>query len=377
MKKIYLIVGARPNFMKAFPIYNALKNDFELKLIHTGQHFDEKMSKIFFEQLGFPKPDIHFELHEKSRAGEIENKLYIDNNKYLNNKDEVIFDLLTLSNIGQISEIRDNLHKIFYDDQPDLIIIFGDVTSTLSAALAAYKLGIQIAHIEAGLRSNDLSMPEEVNRILTDYISTYFFVTEQSGINNLNNEGFNNNIYLVGNTMIECLEYFKNKALETKSNINLGYQNKDYVLVTLHRPSNVDNIEELKIIINDLNKLYDNIIFPVHPRTKKNLEKLNVSKNILLCEPQGYLEFICLEINAKYIITDSGGIQEESTHLSVPCFTLRNNTERPITLIENGGTNQLIKKIENLLITQFPKNNIWDNLSSMRIKNILIENINN
>ncbi len=370
MKKIYLIVGARPNFMKAFPIYNALKNDFELKLIHTGQHFDEKMSKIFFEQLGFPKPNIHFELKSKSRAGDIDNKLYINNNKYLNNKHEVIFDLLTLSNIGQISEIRDNLYNIFYDETPDLIIVFGDVTSTLAAALAAYKLGIQIAHIEAGLRSNDLSMPEEVNRILTDYISTYFFVTEPNGIQNLNKEGILNNVYLVGNTMIECLEFFKEKAIETKANINLGYENKNYILVTLHRPSNVDNLEQLEIIINDLNNLCDNIIFPVHPRTKKNLEKLNVSKNILLCEPQGYLEFICLEINAKYIITDSGGIQEESTHLSVPCFTLRNNTERPITLIENGGTNQLINKIENLLIMKF-KNNIYKDNPSLQIKNIL------
>ncbi len=371
MKKIYLIVGARPNFMKAFPIYNALKNDFEIKLIHTGQHFDEKMSNIFFNQLGFPKPDIHFELFEKSRAGYIEDQLYINNIEYLKNKKKVINDLSILNDIGQISEIRDNLYKIFYNDKPDLIIVFGDVTSTLSASLAAYKLQIPIAHIEAGLRSNDLSMPEEVNRILTDYISTYFFVTEPSGVNNLNKEGIKNNVYLVGNTMIECLEFFKKKALETKANINLGYKNKDYVLVTLHRPSNVDNLEQLKIIINSLNKLYDNIIFPVHPRTKKNLEKLNISKNILLCEPQGYLEFICLEINAKYIITDSGGIQEESTHLSIPCFTLRNNTERPITLIENGGTNQLINKIENLLIMNFNKNNIWDNLTSTRIKNII------
>jgi UDP-N-acetylglucosamine 2-epimerase (non-hydrolysing) len=370
MKTIYLIVGARPNFMKAYPVYKAL-NNFTIKLIHTGQHFDEKMSNIFFNQLGFPKPDIHFELCEKSRAGYLEDQLYINNLEYLKDKKKVINDLLILNNIGQLGEIRDNLYNIFSNGKPDLIIVFGDVTSTLSASLAAYKLKIPIAHIEAGLRSNDLSMPEEVNRILTDYITNYFFITEPSGITNLQSEGITNNLYLVGNTMIECLEIFKSKALQTKSNINLGFNNKEYILVTLHRPSNVDNITQLKYIIDDLNKLYENIIFPVHHRTRKNLEKLDLAKNIILCEPLGYLEFICLEANAKYIITDSGGIQEESTHLSIPCFTLRNNTERPITLIQNGGTNQLINKIENLSIIKFNKNNIWDNMASSRIKNII------
>jgi UDP-N-acetylglucosamine 2-epimerase (non-hydrolysing) len=370
MKTIYLIVGARPNFMKAYPVYKAL-NNFRLKLIHTGQHFDEKMSNIFFNQLGFPKPDIHFELFEKSRAGYLEDQLYINNLEYLKDKKKVINDLLILNDIGQLGEIRDNLYKIFSDNKPDLIIIFGDVTSTLSTALAAYKLKIPIAHIEAGLRSNDLSMPEEVNRILTDYISNYFFITEPSGIINLQNEGISDNLYLVGNTMIDCLKIFEDKAMQTKSNINLGFNNKDYILVTLHRPSNVDNITQLKYIIDDLNKLYENIIFPVHPRTRKNLEKLILNKNIILCEPLGYLEFICLEANAKYIITDSGGIQEESTHLSIPCFTLRNNTERPITLIKNGGTNQLINKIENLLVMKFNKNSIWANNASSEINKIL------
>ncbi len=381
MKKIVLIVGARPNFMKAYPVFQALKNDFELTLIHTGQHFDAKMSDVFFNQLGFPKPDIHFDLAAKDRAGDKDNSLYINNIEYLQDKNKVIEELMNYNGLklGQLGEIRDKLIKNFEEIKPDLVIVFGDVTSTLAGALASKKLCIEIAHIESGLRSGDLSMPEEVNRILTDYITNYYFITEQSGLDNLKKEGFDNgHLYLVGNTMIDCLIIFKDKALETKYHEVLGVVEKEYVLITLHRPGNVDDLIKLKEISEDIIKLSENekILFPIHPRTKKNLEKLGLFKkmnNIILCDPLGYLEFTCLEANAKYVITDSGGIQEETTALGVPCYTLRPNTERPSTLIENGGTNQLISKICNIKIEQSINSlNLCDGKSSTRILNKLL-----
>lgn len=355
MKKIVLVVGARPNFMKAYPIYEVLKNNFKITLIHTGQHFDEKMSNVFFKQLGFPRPDINLNLISRSRAGELDDKLYVDNINYLSDNAEVINELLNYDGgkLGQLGEIRDKLINEYTKIKPELIIVFGDVTSTLSGALAAKKLNIKIAHIESGLRSNDLTMPEEVNRILIDSITNYYFITEQSGIDNLKREGLDNgNLYLVGNTMIDCLMLFKDKALKTMYHDVLGVKEKEYVLVTLHRPCNVDNSSKLKEIINDIMELSktEKIIFPMHPRTRKNLGEININ-NIIICDPLGYLEFTCLEANAKYVITDSGGIQEETTALNVPCFTLRPNTERPSTLIENGGTNILIDKIIKIQLT--------------------------
>ena len=385
MKKIILIVGARPNFIKAFSVYEALKNDFELTLIHTGQHFDAKMSDVFFNQLGFPKPDIHLSLESKSRAGEFDSKLYVENQEYLKDKNIVIQELINEdgNNLGQLGEIRDKLEKEFEKIKPDMVIVFGDVTSTLAAGLAGKKLSIEIAHVESGLRSGDLTMPEEVNRILTDNISTYYFVTEQSGVDNLKNEGIEDNVFLVGNTMIDCLFMFKDKALETKYCEKLGLKYKEYVLITLHRPSNVDNLDKLKEIFDQLEELSKNekLVYPVHPRTKLNLEKIgylekiNLNTNIILEEPLGYLEFTCLEANAKYVITDSGGIQEETTALNVPCFTIRENTERPITLIENGGTNKLINNLNEIELKYY-KNNIdlWDGVNSLKILNIINNN---
>jgi UDP-N-acetylglucosamine 2-epimerase (non-hydrolysing) len=187
MKKITLIVGTRPNFMKAYPVYEALKNDFNLTLIHTGQHFSPEMSDIFFKQLGFPKPDIHFELKNRTKSGDFDTKLYINNTDYIKNLDKVIKDLLNYdaTKLGQLGEIKNLLKQEFIKHKPDLVIVFGDCTNTLASALSAKELDIPIAHIESGLRSGDLSMPEEVNRMLTDHISTYYFVTEQSGVDNL------------------------------------------------------------------------------------------------------------------------------------------------------------------------------------------------
>ncbi len=381
MKNIILITGARPNFMKAFPVYEALKNDFNLTLIHTGQHFDEKMSKVFFEQLKFPYPDIHLTLKKKTKAGDFDNKLYINNIEYLKNKDQVIKDLIDYQGeLGQMGEIRDKLKIEFEKINPDLVIVFGDVTSTLAAGLASKMLNIEIVHVESGLRSGDLRMPEEVNRILTDHITKYYFVTEQSGVDNLNASGITENVYLVGNTMIDTQKKYLQQALDTKYHEKLGLTSKEYILITLHRPSNVDNINKLKEIFDDLEELSksNKLVYPIHPRTKKNLKKLEYLKkvennqNIILQEPLGYLEFMCLIANCKYVITDSGGLQEETTALNIPCFTLRENTERPSTLIENHGTNQLIDKISEIELKDCKGSmDLWDGISSLRINIVL------
>ena len=383
--KIILLIGARPNFIKAFPVYQALKNDFNLTLIHTGQHFDEKMSKVFFDQLKFPYPDIHLTLDKRTKAGDFDNKLYIDNEEYLLNKDKVIQDLIYYdSDLGQMGEIRDKLKIEFEKINPDLVMVFGDVTSTLAAGLSAKMLNIDIAHVESGLRSGDIKMPEEVNRILTDHITKYYFVTEQSGVDNLKASGITENVYLVGNTMIDTQKKYLTQALDTKYHETLSVKEKEYILITLHRPSNVDNIEKLKEIFDDLLELSkkEKIVYPIHPRTKKNLEKLGylekISENIILTDPLGYLEFTCLIANCKYIITDSGGIQEETTTLNIPCFTLRENTERPSTLIENNGTNKMISKISEIELKECKSSmELWDGKSSDRIYNILKNKIKN
>ena len=382
MKKISIIIGARPNFMKAFPVYEALKEDFELTLIHTGQHFDAKMSDVFFNQLKFPRPDIHLSLEKKTRAGDLDDKLYVHNQNYLKDKDAVIQELMNYNeDLGQLGEIRDKLKIEFEKGGPDLVIVFGDVTSTLAAGLAAKELNIDLAHVESGLRSGDMLMPEEVNRILTDHITKYYFVTEQSGIDNLKEIGITEHVYLVGNTMIDTQKKYLQQALDTKYHETLNVKSKEYLLITLHRPSNVDNMDKLKEIFDDFEELSKKeiLVYPIHPRTKNNLEKLGFMQkvqenpNIILDEPLGYLEFTCLMANCKYVVTDSGGLQEESTSLDIPCFTLRENTERPSTFIENNGTNQLIHKISEIELKPCKGSmDLWDGKSNMRIKNIII-----
>lgn len=378
MKKISLIIGARPNFMKAFPVYEALKEDFELTLIHSGQHFDAKMSDVFFNQLKFPHPDIHLTLEKKTKSGDFDDKLYVNNADYLNDKDAVIEELMNYNDdLGQLGEIRDKLKVEFEKIQPDLVIVFGDVTSTLAAGLAAKMLNIELAHVESGLRSGDMLMPEEVNRVLTDHITKYYFVTEQSGVDNLKEIGITENVYLVGNTMIDTQKKYLQQALDTKYHETLGVKSKGYVLITLHRPSNVDKLKEIFDDFEELSNT-EKLVYPIHPRTKNNLEKLGYlqkvqeNPNIILDEPLGYLEFTCLMANCKYVVTDSGGLQEESTALDIPCFTLRENTERPSTLIENNGTNQMIHKISEIELKECKGSmDSWDGKSSMRISNIL------
>jgi UDP-N-acetylglucosamine 2-epimerase (non-hydrolysing) len=377
MKNITLIIGARPNFMKAFPVYEALKEDFNLTLIHTGQHFDAKMSDVFFNQLKFPKPDIHLSLEKKTKSGVFDDKLYVHNDDYLKDKNAVIQDLITYNgDLGQLGEIRDKLKVEFEKCKPELVVVFGDVTSTLAAGLAAKMLNINLAHVESGLRSGDMLMPEEVNRVLTDHITKYYFVTEQAGIDNLREIGVTENVYLVGNTMIDTQKKYLQQALDTNYQKTLGVKPKEYVLITLHRPSNVDDMDKLKEIFDDFEELSktNTMVYPIHPRTKNNLEKLGYlqkvleNPNIILDEPLGYLEFTCLMANCKYLVTDSGGLQEESTALDIPCFTLRENTERPSTLIENKGTNQMIRRISEIELKECKGfMYLWDGKSSERI----------
>ena len=381
MKNIHIVIGARPNFMKAFPVYASLKADFNLTLIHTGQHFDEKMSDVFFNQLKFPRPDIHLTLDKRTKAGDFDNKLYIDNEEYLKDKDAVINELMHYNgNLGQLGEIRDKLKIEFEKGKPDLVIVFGDVTSTLAAGVASKSLNIDLAHVESGLRSGDLQMPEEVNRILTDHITKYYFVTEQSGVDNLKGIGITENVYLVGNTMIDTQKKYLQQALDTKYHETLNVKPKGYVLITLHRPSNVDDMDKLKEIFDDFEELSktETLVYPIHPRTKRNLgnlgylKKVQKNPNIILNDPLGYLEFTCLIANCKYVVTDSGGLQEETTALDIPCFTLRENTERPSTLIENNGTNQLIRRVREIELKPCKGSmDLWDGVSSLRINTIL------
>lgn len=319
MKKIISVVGARPNFMKIAPIHRAFKkysDSIKHLICHTGQHYDEKMSKIFFEDLGLPQPDFYLGVGSGSHA-------------------------------EQTANVMIKFEKVLLDEKPDMILVVGDVNSTIACSLTAAKLHIKIVHVEAGLRSGDRDMPEEINRVLTDAISDLLFVTEKSGIENLKNEGVNDQkVFFTGNVMIDSLAFFLEKANKSKIHDEMDLQKNNYVLVTLHRPSNVDNKEQLIKLIDLLNSIAEKrkVLFPIHPRTKNNLSEFNLldkmNSNILLTDPIGYLDFLALTSNAELILTDSGGIQEESTYLGIQCITLRTSTERPITV--ELGTNQLL-----------------------------------
>ncbi|MHA1294885.1 MAG: non-hydrolyzing UDP-N-acetylglucosamine 2-epimerase, partial [Promethearchaeota archaeon] len=375
--KVIHVVGARPNFMKVAPIMREMfkyPQKFDQILIHTGQHYDNEMSKYFFKDLELPKPDIYLEVGSGTHA-------------------------------EQTGKIMIKFEKVCFREKPDLVIVYGDVNSTISCALAAAKLLISIAHIEAGLRSFDRTMPEEINRIITDQISDYLFTTCEDANYNLIKEGTpENKIFFVGNVMIDTL--LKNMKKAENSNIleNLGLKNKinktKYAIVTLHRPSNVDDPKKLEGILNALNILSNEIpiIFPAHPRTFRKIKNFKLAKvinykgnflskeikkpirNIKIIPPLSYFDFLCLMSNASIVLTDSGGIQEETTILGVPCLTLRNNTERPITL--KVGTNvlvgndpqKIINKARSILNNgksriKIPK--YWDGKAAKRIVRIL------
>lgn len=302
--------------MKIAPIHKSLKKYNSIVrhyICHTGQHYDRTMSKIFFDDLELPKPGFYLNVGSASHA-------------------------------VQTAKIMFEFEKVLLKIKPDLVLVAGDVNSTIACALTAVKLGIKVAHIESGLRSFDRTMPEEINRILTDTISDYLFVTEKSGLKNLSNEGISKKkIYFVGNTMIDSLVNYlpkiKNSDIFQKTKI----EKQNYILVTMHRPSNVDDEKNLKLIFKMLNGISQKIpvVFPVHPRTGKKLKGITINKKIILTQPLGYLDFLALMKHSSLVITDSGGIQEETTYLGVPCVTLRRNTERPVTV--EIGTNHLIQ----------------------------------
>lgn len=335
-RKVHLVVGARPNYMKIAPLYHEfLKNPdlYEVGLIHTGQHYDEKMSHLFFVELGMPVPDAFLEVgsgtHGQQTAKIIERyEYYILNN-----------------------------HR------PDLVVVAGDVNSTIACALVAKKQHIHVAHLEAGLRSFDENMPEEINRVLTDRISDILLTPSIDGNHNLNLEGIDpNRVFFVGNIMIDSLIQHKEKASTSSILASIGLSCiEPYALVTLHRPSNVDTHEGLDNILEILEALSKRIktVFPIHPRTRTNLfsygfaERLSGISNLITTDPVGYLDFLRLEMMARLVLTDSGGIQEETTFLGVPCLTMRENTERPITVSE--GTNILVGLDKNHVVDHIDK----------------------
>ena len=389
MNKICVVAGARPNFMKVAPIIKELDSISSIRtlVVHTGQHYDKNMSDLFFQDLEIRRPDIFMGVGSCSHA-------------------------------VQTAEIMKSFEKILLDEKPAMVVVVGDVNSTIACALVASKIQYPhnrcrplVAHVEAGLRSFDLNMPEEVNRILTDHLSDYLFITEESARRNLLREGIKESkIYFAGNVMIDTLLRNRDKAsrsdilvklkIDERHSVNDESSQKQYAVLTLHRPSNVDNVETLKEIIEAVMEIAAQIpiIFPIHPRTEKHLKSLVLNdhlnfindnyqppmkENIINCiSPLGYLDFLHLVSKSKLVLTDSGGIQEETTILQVPCITLRENTERPITVTH--GTNKvvgtqkdnIVKASLQALNDKNRKNNIpplWDGKAAHRIIEVLLK----
>lgn len=359
--KLILAGGARPNFMKIAPLYFALKSNpsFYPVIVHTGQHYDRMMSENIFRQLGLPSPDYHLGVHDGSHA-------------------------------QQTARIMLAFEKVILTENPDWVVVFGDVNSTAACALTAAKMGVPVAHVEAGLRSFDREMPEEINRIVTDSISELFFVTEQSAVDNLLNEGHPaEKIHFVGNLMIDTLADHLREAAKLDTLRKFSVAATDYVLVTMHRPSNVDDLNGLKKIISIIKgvSLRKKVVFVLHPRTRKSIEKhrlLTALKipNVVLTDPLGYHEFIQLMRHAFVVITDSGGVQDETTYLRVPCFTFRTTTERPVTvelgtntLFDDLHVDTLLYAFEHLLKGEAIEGVIpplWDGQSARRIAEIFV-----
>ena len=318
--RVLLVAGARPNFMKIAPIIRAMNvhGGFDWKLVHTGQHYDYEMSQSFFDDLEIPKPDFFLEVGSGSHA-------------------------------EQTAKVMMEFERVCLAENPDVILVVGDVNSTLACSIVARKLGIKVAHVEAGLRSFDMAMPEEINRMVTDAITNFFFVTEQSGVDNLLREGkAEESIHFVGHVMIDNLLHQLEKVNAASGSSfeygDLKHRLGEYVFLTMHRPSNVDDRESLAGIVTVLNEISMSlpIVFPVHPRTRKMLKEFNLvwSENVHCLAPLGFHESLNLWKDAALVLTDSGGLQEETTALSVPCVTMRENTERPITC--EMGTNVLV-----------------------------------
>lgn len=370
--KIIFISGARPNYMKIAPMIWEIRRlkrqgvaDIQFVLIHTGQHYDPQLFDVFFRDLDLPAPDYSLDVGSGSHT-------------------------------FQTAQIMERLEPILQKETPKLVVVVGDVNSTVAAALTASKLGIPVAHVEAGLRSFDRTMPEETNRLVTDTLSDFLFVSEESGRENLLREGIaSGKIFFVGNVMIDSLQQSRLVWESSKIRDDMGLRNGDYGVVTLHRPSNVDNPDTLRQIMGALAEVAKDIpiIFPVHPRTRKQLELMNGSAPSLCLrsgrieadgiydlEPLGYHEFMALVAGARVVLTDSGGIQEETTFLNVPCLTLRHNTERPVTV--SHGTNRIIGTSPAAIVEEasrvlknpkpaLPPPPLWDGKSADRILSIL------
>lgn len=365
MKRINLmtVAGARPNFIKIAPLADqiGLREGIDHFLVHTGQHYDTNLSHLFFEQLGIPEPDINLEVGSGSHA-------------------------------VQTAQIMKAFEPVLCEQRPDCVIVVGDVNSTIACTLVAVKLGVPVAHVEAGLRSFDRTMPEEINRVLTDRIADYLFVTEQSGVDNLAAEGVSEDkVFFTGNVMIDTLLKHLDKAATLDTMGRFGVRQNEFGLVTLHRPSNVDNVSTLQGILDALAGIsqdYD-LILPLHPRTAASVDKFGLQDKInsivrmKTIEPLGYLEFLNLMSNARFVLTDSGGIQEETTILGIPCFTLRENTERPVTITH--GTNTLTGPEPARILEAFSQLDskpqpdssppLWDGKAAGRIVDILAEKL--
>lgn len=356
MIEIILVAGARPNFMKVASLAQELfkyPDQFQVKIVHTGQHYDTNMSDVFFKDLEIPPPDIHFGIGSVGSGSHAE----------------------------QTARIIMAFEEYCQKENPDLVVVVGDVNSTLACAVVAKKLHLQLAHVEAGLRSFDRSMPEEINRIVTDSISDLLFVTEKTGVDNLRREGHQDkNIFFVGNLMIDTLIANLGKLKNRSPSVD----KQQYALVTLHRPSNVDQPERMRFLIHLLKeiRLSMPVIFPAHPRTQKNIRDFGLTyllDGISIMNPVGYLDFLSLMKHATCCLTDSGGIQEETTVLGIPCLTLRENTERPVTISEGTNTlgldkDQILANIHSILGGTYKKGRIpdlWDGHAAVRIREIL------
>lgn len=363
--KVINVVGARPNFMKMAPIIQAMSKfpaHFDSLLVHTGQHYDAQMSKSFFEDLKLPRPDIDLGVGSGTHA-------------------------------EQTARVMVEFEKVCLQHPVDLVIVVGDVNSTMACTITAKKLGIQVAHVEAGLRSRDMSMPEEINRLCTDVLCDYLFTTDQQADRNLLNEGVEpEKIHFVGNVMIDTLLKHRSLAKGMDLCARMGLKTGDYATLTLHRPSNVDDRGILEGILRALSEISRKIpvVFPVHPRTEKMMNQFDFGhylnkgkkpKGIWCVSPLGYMEFLHLNIGAKMVLTDSGGLQEETTVLGVPCLTLRENTERPITCSE--GTNIMVGNDPEAIINAANKIMLggassgripdkWDGKAAERIVDVLL-----
>jgi UDP-N-acetylglucosamine 2-epimerase (non-hydrolysing) len=362
--KILNVVGARPNLPKIAPLMREMRRHPEIEpiLVHTGQHYDEELSDIFFRQMGIPAPHVNLEVGSGSHA-------------------------------AQTAEVLMRIEPVLVEQRPDLVLVVGDVNSTIAASLAAVKLGIRVAHVEAGLRSFDRSMPEEINRVLTDALADDLFVTEEDAIENLLREGRPREaVHFVGNVMIDSLQYFLPLAQHSTIGDDLGLKDgvnwRRFAVLTLHRPSNVDTTEKFIDLLGAINSVAKEVpvIFPVHPRTRQRLKEAGVTHHTNLCviPPVGYLDFLCLLSKATLVLTDSGGIQEETTALGVPCLTLRENTERPITISQ--GTNLLVGTDPTKIVLaateilagkgktgRLPQ--LWDGHTAERIVDILVREV--